>query len=117
MAVVRIVPNIAADDPAACAAFYKDLLGLDVVMDMGWIITLKGSDPSPTQVSIASEGGQGTLVPQLSIEVDDIDDVHARAVAIGVNIPYPLTTEPWGIRRFYVRDPAGTLVNISSHTA
>lgn len=116
MTVLRIVPNVAAADPAANRRFYGDLLGLDIAMDMGWIITFNGSDPSPTQVSVASEGGSGTLVPQLSIEVDDIDKVHARAAEMDFEIPYPLTQEPWGIRRFYVRDPAGTLINISSHT-
>ncbi len=68
------------------------------------------------QLSIASEGGSGTPVPDLSIEVDDVDAVHARAQALGHKIIYPLTDEPWGVRRFYVRDPAGKLLNILSHT-
>lgn len=116
MTVLRIVPNIAATDPPATRRFYEGLLGMHIAMDMGWIITFNGPETSPTQVSVASDGGSGTLVPQLSIEVDNVEDVHVRAIEMGFDIPYPLTIEPWGIRRFYVRDPAGTLVNISSHT-
>jgi catechol 2,3-dioxygenase-like lactoylglutathione lyase family enzyme len=115
MAVKRIVANIAAPDPTIGLAFYRDLLGLDVVMDFGWIVTLAGQDSAPVQISIAAHGGSGTPVPDLSIEVDDVDDVHARAVKAGHEIVYDLTVEPWGVRRFYVRDPFGRLVNILSH--
>ena len=34
---------------------------------------------------------------------------------IVTNIAYPLADEPWGVRRFFVRDPFGKLVNIVSH--
>lgn len=51
----------------------------------------------------------------MSIEVDDVDDVHARAVASGAEIVYPLTDEPWGLRRFFVRDPNGIVVNVTQH--
>lgn len=116
MAVRRIVANLPSDDTAQAAAFYRDLLGLDLLMDLGWITTFGAATPAPVQVSVATQGGNGTEVPRLSIEVDDIDDVHARAQAAGYDIPYPMTTEPWGVRRFYVRDPMGHLINIVTHT-
>jgi uncharacterized glyoxalase superfamily protein PhnB len=34
---------------------------------------------------------------------------------MGFGILYDLTDEPWGVRRFYVRDPFGKVVNILSH--
>ena len=37
MTIRRIVPLIEAADPAASRAFYVDVLGLEVAMDMGWI--------------------------------------------------------------------------------
>ena len=52
----------------------------------------------------------------LSIEVDNLDEAHRRAVAGGFVIAYGPVTEPWGVRRFYVRDPFGRLVNILAHT-
>ena len=51
----------------------------------------------------------------VSIEVDDVDNVHARAVAAGADIVYPLTDESWGLRRFFVRDPNGAIINVTQH--
>jgi lactoylglutathione lyase len=116
MKVRRIVANIETADPAAVARFYKDVLGLDLLMDHGWIATY-GSDGStmPLQVSFASEGGSGAPVPGLSVEVDDVEAVYAAAVKGGYPVEYGPADEPWGVRRLFVRDPAGTLVNILMH--
>lgn len=84
-------------------------------MDHGWIVTLASEQRAVVQISIATEGGSGTPVPDLSIEVDDVDAVYARAKSSGYDIAYDLTDEPWGVRRFYVRDPVGKLLNILSH--
>jgi lactoylglutathione lyase len=116
MTVRRIVANLAADDPAQGRAFYEDLLGLKVVMDHGWIRTFAADTQAAPQISIATQGGSGTPVPDLSIEVDDVDEIYRRAVAGNFEITYGIVDEPWGVRRFYVRDPFGRLVNILSHT-
>lgn len=118
MAVRRIVPNVATESVAAVRDFYAALFDLAVVMDHGWFVTLANQHAAAIpQIGIASEGGAGAPVPAVSIEVDDVDATHARAVAMGMEIAYPLTDEPWGVRRFFVRDPAGTLVNVLSHRA
>ncbi len=67
------------------------------------------------QISFMAEGGSGTPVPDLSIEVDDVDVVLAEMRTAGFAIEYGPADEPWGVRRFYVRDPFGKLVNILSH--
>lgn len=115
MTVKRIVSNIAADDPAAAKRFYQDVLGLELVMDLGWIVTYGSQQHMPVQLSIASEGGSGTPVPDLSIEVEDVDAVLEAVKAAGFPIAYGPVDEPWGVRRFYVRDPFGKLVNILAH--
>ncbi|WFU07605.1 VOC family protein [Rhizobium sp. CB3090] len=115
MTVLRIVPNLHAADPASAQVFYGDLLGLDIVMDHGWIKTFASNAQTVPQISIASEGGSGTIVPDLSIEVDDVDQVYQRAQSMQFDIVYDLNDEPWGVRRFYVRDPFGKIVNILSH--
>lgn len=115
MAVRRIVANIAADRVEAAHAFYVGVLGLRPVMDQGWIVTFAGEGTATPQVSVASEGGSGTPVPDLSIEVDDLDDVLARAKGAGLPIEYGPVDEAWGVRRFYVRDPFGQLMNILQH--
>ncbi len=116
MAVQRIVLNIAAERLAEAEAFYGDLLGMEIVMDHGWIMTFASDGAARPQISVASEGGSGTPVPDISIEVDDVDEAYRRAKAGAFEIPYDLTDEPWGVRRFYVRDPFGKLVNILSHS-
>jgi uncharacterized glyoxalase superfamily protein PhnB len=91
------------------------MFGLEVVMDHGWIVTMASGQEASVQISIATEGGSGTAVPDLSIEVDDVDAAYARAKALGHEITYDLTDEPWGVRRFYILDPAGKLLNVLSH--
>lgn len=115
MAVRRIVPNLKAPDPELARKFYGELLDLEVVMDHGWILTFASDATSRPEMSVASEGGSGTPLPALSIEVDDVDLIYQRAKTAGLEIPYDITNEPWGVRRFYVRDPFGNIVNILSH--
>jgi catechol 2,3-dioxygenase-like lactoylglutathione lyase family enzyme len=113
--VKRIVPNIAVPDTAKARSFYHDLLGLEVRMDLGWIVTFAIDGRAAPQISIMSEGGSGAPVPDISIEVENVDEVHRRAVAMGFVIEYELTDEPWNVRRFFLRDPFGRLINILSH--
>lgn len=113
--VKRIVANIATQDTAAAKHFYQDVLGLDVLMDLGWIATYGSQETMTIQVSFMAEGGSGTPVPDLSIEVDDVDAALAAMRKAGFAIEYGPADEPWGVRRFYVRDPFGRLVNILSH--
>lgn len=116
MAVKRIVTNIASPDVAAVRQFYETLFDLSVAMDFGWIATLKADGHAPVLLSIASEGGSGAATPDITIEVDDLDATYDRAKARGHPIEYDLTAEPWGVRRFFVRDPAGKLLNVMTHT-
>jgi catechol 2,3-dioxygenase-like lactoylglutathione lyase family enzyme len=115
MTVRRIVANISAADPDRARAFYEKLLDLKVVMDHGWILTFASEASAAPQLSIASEGGSGTPVPDLSIEVDDVDEIYQRAKSAELEIAYDIVDEPWGVRRFYVRDPFGRILNILSH--
>jgi catechol 2,3-dioxygenase-like lactoylglutathione lyase family enzyme len=115
MKVTRIVADIATSDPAAAKHFYQDLLGLDLLMDLGWIATYGSREKMSLQISFAREGGSGTPVPDLSIEVDDLDAALGRMKKANVAIEYGPAQEPWGVRRFFVRDPFGKLVNILAH--
>ncbi|WP_137679415.1 VOC family protein [Aurantiacibacter suaedae] len=116
MAVKRIVTNIATDKMDKAKAFYGEVLGLELAMDHGWIITLVGSGQASPQISFASEGGSGTPVPDLSIEVDDLYATLERMKDAGYEPTYGPVQEPWGVERFYVTDPFGRLLNILSHS-
>lgn len=117
MKVKRIVANIATTDVGKAKAFYGDVLGLDLAMNLGWIATFTSNEEMKSQVSFATEGGSGTAVPDMSIEVDDLEEALGRIRAAKVPIEYGPQSEPWGVRRFYVRDPFGRLVNILVHEA
>jgi len=115
MKVKRIVCNIDTPDVAEARRFYHDLLGLELMMDLGWIATYGSGERMDVQISVASQGGSGTRTPDISIEVDDIDAALARVRGARLPIEYGPAEEPWGVRRFYIRDPFGKLVNILSH--
>lgn len=115
MKVNRIVSNVAASDLDKASAFYREILGLEVLMDLGWIRTYGSSAKMTIQLSVMSEGGSGTTVPDMSIEVDNVEEALMRVRKAGIAIEYGPATEPWGVRRFYVRDPFGKLVNILQH--
>jgi catechol 2,3-dioxygenase-like lactoylglutathione lyase family enzyme len=115
MKVKRIVANIATPDPAAAKRFYQDVLGLDVLMDLDWIATYGSREKMSLQISFLTEGGSGAPTPDLSIEVDDLDAALRRMREANIAIEYGPAEEPWGVRRFFVRDPFGKLVNILVH--
>jgi catechol 2,3-dioxygenase-like lactoylglutathione lyase family enzyme len=115
MKVMRIVSNVAAINTDEAKVFYESILGLSLIMDHGWIKTYSSDIEMTVQISVASEGGSGTTVPDLSIEVDDLDTALNRMIAENINIEYGPVSEPWGVRRFFVRDPFGKLVNVLMH--
>ncbi|MBB3237504.1 VOC family protein [Phyllobacterium endophyticum] len=115
MVVKRIVANVAADSVQEVRTFYSALFGLDVLMDLGWVVTLGTAEVAVIQMSILSEGGSGAPVPDLSIEVDDVDVVYSRAKAMGCEVVHDLRNEPWGVRRFFIVDPTGKLINVLNH--
>jgi catechol 2,3-dioxygenase-like lactoylglutathione lyase family enzyme len=115
MSVRRIVCDFQAADPGASREFYVDVLGLEVVMDQGWIVTFAAPGRPATQLSVMRQDASAPVQPDASIEVDDVDAVHAEAQRLGYEILHPLTDEPWGVRRFFVRDPTGKVINVLSH--
>ena len=115
MVVKRIVPNFAVSDVSKARRFYADIIGLEVAMDLGWIVTFASTAQMAPQLSLATEGGSGTPVPDISIEVDNLGEIERRVRDEGLAIEDGPTIEPWGVRRFHVRDPLGRLVNILTH--
>lgn len=115
MKVKRIVANIHTEDVDRANRFYHELLCLDVLMDHGWIATYGSKETMQVQISIASQGGSGTPTPDLSIEVDDLEAALLRVDKMGIAVEYGPVDEPWGVRRFYIRDPFGKLINVLAH--
>lgn len=117
MRIRRVVPNLNTSRMAESRKFYVDFLGFDVAMDMGWIVTLVSPDNSTAQISLVQKepSAPDDTPMSLTIEVGDVDAVHAKAVAMGVRVIYPLTNEAWGVRRFHVTDPNGVVINVMRH--
>jgi predicted enzyme related to lactoylglutathione lyase len=111
--ISRAVPNIKSGRPAETRAFFVELLGLEVAMDLGWVVTLAAPTNPSVQVTIIANDDMSA--PGMSVGVADVDAVHAKAVEQGLEIVYPIRDEEWGVRRFMVREPSGTVVNVVSH--
>lgn len=107
------MPNIKAERMAEARSFFEELLGFDVAMDLGWVVTL--ASPTEPSVQVSLIGNDDPAAPGISVEVEDVDAVHRAAVERGEEIVYPLRDEEWGVRRFMLREPGGTVVNVLSH--
>jgi catechol 2,3-dioxygenase-like lactoylglutathione lyase family enzyme len=115
MTIRRIVPNIQSDRLHESQTFYVELLGFEVAMDMGWIMTLVCSTNPAAQISILRSDATAPVEPQPTVEAADVDAVHAEALQRRLEIVYPLSDESWGVRRFFVLDPNGVVINVMSH--
>ncbi|WP_019629954.1 VOC family protein [Actinomadura atramentaria] len=114
MTVRRIVPDIRTDDMAAASDFYA-AIGLEVVMDHGWVVTLASPSNPTAQLTLQGADAHAAVHPDVSIEVEDVDAVYRAMLARGAEIVHDLRDEEWGVRRFFVRDPAGAIVNVVGH--
>ncbi|HZB86624.1 MAG TPA: VOC family protein, partial [Gaiellaceae bacterium] len=88
MTINRAVPNIRSNRPAETRDFFVELLGFQVAMDMGWIATV--ASPANPSVQVSIVGNDDPSAPGISVEVADVDAVHAKAVEQGFEIAYPL---------------------------
>jgi catechol 2,3-dioxygenase-like lactoylglutathione lyase family enzyme len=109
----RAVPNIRTDRPAETRDFFVELFGFEPAMDLGWVMTIASPENPSAQITIVS--GEDMAAPGITVGVDDVDAVHAKATEQGLEIAYPLRDEEWGVRRFMLRDPSGTMINVVSH--
>ncbi|RLV04531.1 glyoxalase [Streptomyces griseocarneus] len=114
MAVRRVVPNIRSDAVQESREFYG-LLGFREVMNHGWIMTLASPSGPAAQISFMADDKTAPVTPDMSIEVDDVDAAYAVMRDSGAEILHPLQDEEWGVRRFFVRDPNGRVVNVLGH--
>ncbi len=114
----RIVPNIYSNDVEKSKQFYTDFLGMDLALDMDWILTFISKENKTAQISILRNDTNKPLENSaifLSIEVSDIDNWYEEAKNQKIEIVYPITNESWGVRRFFIKDPNGATINLLAH--
>lgn len=114
MKIRRAVPDITTADPAASSAFYQ-LLGFREEMNLGWAVNLVSPSNPTAQVILITEDATAPVNPDLTVEVEDVDTAYEAVRASGAEIVHAITDEEWGVRRFFVRDPDGKVVNVVSH--
>lgn len=115
MRVTRITTNLPVTDIDAAKGFYTGFLGLRTEeFNLGWVARYT-SPETGAHVQLVTGDATAPEDSAISVHVDDVDAAHAEAVRAGYEIVHPLTTEAWGVRRFFVRAPDGTVVNVVAH--
>jgi predicted enzyme related to lactoylglutathione lyase len=114
MAVKRIKPNVLSDRFEESRAFYEGVIGLEERQGLDWILFF-GTDQREVQLSVMKLDIKAKVHPDITIEVDDVEAAHERAMTASAEIVYPLTREDWGLTRFFVQDPNGTVINVTQH--
>ncbi len=115
MRATRIIADLHVADVETAKSFYTGYLGLSAEeFDLGWVARCT-SPVTGANVQLVSRDASAPEVPAISVLTDDVDGAYAEARELGYEIVHPLTTEPWGVRRFFVRAPDGTVINVVRH--
>jgi predicted enzyme related to lactoylglutathione lyase len=115
MRVTRIIADLPVADIEAAKSFYTDFLGLSTEeFNMGWVARYT-SPETGAHLQLVSRDASATENPAISVFAQDLDGAYAEAQERGYEIVHPMTTEPWGVQRFFVRAPDGTVINVVRH--
>ena len=111
----RIMTNLPVADLEAAKGFYTGFLGLSTEeFNLGWVARYTSPDGGAS-VQLVSGDATAPEDSVISVQTDDVDGAYEEAQRLGYEIVHPLTTEPWGVRRFFVRAPDGNVLNIVAH--
>ena len=121
----RAFTNILATHVDTTAMFYQSLLGMTRHFDSDWFVILTHPGVADLELGILSRNSD--IVPtaargapqgiMLTFVVDDVDSVFAEAQQLAAPVVEPPTDMPYGQRRMLIRDPEGTLVDVSAPVA
>ncbi|MGY1602594.1 VOC family protein [Geodermatophilus sp. SYSU D00815] len=115
MRVARITANLRVADLESAKSFYTDYLGLGTEeFNLGWVARYTSPDTG-AHVQLVTRDAAAPEDPVISVHTPDVDAAYAEAQRLGYEIVHPLTTEAWGVRRFLVRAPDGSVVNVVRH--
>jgi predicted enzyme related to lactoylglutathione lyase len=115
MQATKVMANLRVADIEAAKTFYADYLGLtNEEFNMGWVARYTAADRRVV-VQLVTRDATAAEDSVISVCTDDIDAAYAEAQELGYDIVHPLSTEAWGLRRFFVRAPDGNVINIVNH--
>ena len=117
MRVTGIITNLPVQDIAAARDFYAEYLGLSLEdFNLGWVARYVSPDRTAS-VQLVTGDATAPHDSVMSVHVGPgVDEAYAEAQRRGYEIVHPLTEEPWGVRRFFVRAPDGNVINIVNHS-
>lgn len=117
MRVFRVMADLRVADIEEAKGFYADYLGLGVEeFNLGWVARYT-SPETGANVQLLTRDATAAEDPAVSVHTDDVEEAYEEAQRRGYEIVHPLTTEAWGVRRFFVRAPDGTVLNIVQHSS
>lgn len=115
MRAIRIIADLRVDDLEAARSFYAGFLGLSTEeFNLGWVAR-HTSPETGAMVQVLTRDAGAPVDPALSVQTDDVEAAYEEAQRLGYEIVHPLTVEAWGVHRFFVRAPDGTVLNIVAH--
>lgn len=116
MRSIRVITDLHVADLRAAEGFYRGFLGLSTEeFNLGWVARYMSPDTG-ANLQLLTHDATAPEVPAISVMTDDVEGAYAEAQALGYEIVHPLTDEEWGVRRFFVRAPDGTVINIVRHS-
>jgi predicted enzyme related to lactoylglutathione lyase len=115
MRVVQVIADLQVTDIESAREFYADYLGLTTEQfNLGWVARFS-SPETGAHLQVLTSDATAPEDPVISVMVDDVDAAYEEARRRGYEIVHPLSSEAWGVRRFFVRDPDGNVLNIVQH--
>ncbi|WP_108882732.1 VOC family protein [Anderseniella sp. Alg231-50] len=121
----RSFTNVLSEDVSKTAAFYENLLGMTRHFESDWFVILTHEDIQGLEFGILQR--DHAIVPAdiraapagviVTFVVADCDEVYRKAVAAKAPIIEPPADMPYGQRRMLLRDPDGTVLDVSAPTA
>ncbi|MCP2638284.1 VOC family protein [Microbacterium sp. HD4P20] len=118
MDVTSMYPVLLTTDVATSAGFYREHFGFEVTFESDWYVSLKSGSWElailEASHSTIPEGYRGVTARGILInfEVPDVDAVHDRLVAAGLEPVLPLRSEDFGQRHAIFAGPDGALLDI-----
>jgi len=114
MKALEVITNLRTDDVERAREFFGFLGLTEDGMDQGWVARFT-SPESGACVQVVTRDATAPEDSVITIKVDDVDAACDEAQRRGYEVVHPLTDEPWGIRRFFVRSPDGHVINVAQH--
>ncbi len=114
MKAVEAITSLHTDDVERAKEFFGFLGLTEDGMNQGWVARFTSAD-SDASVQVVTRDATAPEDSVMTIKVDDVDAAYEEAQRRGYEIVHPLTDEPWGIRRFFVRSPDGHVINVARH--